>query len=70
MRRNGLPSFNYCIQGIWYRDSFSLSDDDFERIMNALEGKVPANVKIYHYGVPGRKRYDLSLIHISEPTRH
>ena len=39
--------FNYCIQGIWYRDSFSLSDDDFERIMNALEGKVPANVKIY-----------------------
>ena len=48
--------FNYCIQGIWYRDSFSLSDDDFERIMNALEGKVPANVKIYHYGVPGRKR--------------
>ena len=52
--------FNYCIQGIWYRDSFSLSDDDFERIMNALEGKVPANVKIYHYGVPGRKRYDLT----------
>ena len=28
--------------------------------MNALEGKVPANVKIYHYGVPGRKRYDLT----------
>ena len=28
--------------------------------MNALEGKVPANVKIYHYGVPGRKHYDLT----------
>ena len=28
--------------------------------MNALEGKVPANVKVYHYGVPGQKRYDLT----------
>lgn len=51
--------FNYCIQDVWYRDSTSCSDEHFDRTMCALDWKVPANIKIFHYGSPGPTPYEL-----------
>lgn len=51
--------FNYCIQDVWYRDSTSCSDKHFERIMYALDWKVPANIRVFHYGAPGPTPYEL-----------
>lgn len=51
--------FNYCIQDVWYRDSTSCSDEHFDRTMCALDWKVPANIKIFHYGSPVPTPYEL-----------
>ena len=51
--------FNYCIQDVWNRDSTSCSDEHFDRTMCALDWKVPANIKIFHYGSPGPTPYEL-----------
>ena len=52
--------FNYRIQGKWYRDSATYSEAQFERIMEALDWKLPVHMQIYHYGSPDRKYYDLT----------
>ena len=52
--------FNYRIQGEWYRDSATYSEAQFERIMEALDWKLPVHMQIYHYGSPDRKYYDLT----------
>ena len=43
--------FNYRIQGKWYRDSATYSEAQFERIMEALDWKLPVHMQIYHLGV-------------------
>lgn len=47
--------FNYRIQGKWYRDSATYSEAQFERIMEALDWKLPVHMQIYHYGSPEPK---------------
>lgn len=45
--------FNYRIQGVWYRDSYTYSDAQFDAIMERLDWKLPVNMQVYHYGSPG-----------------
>lgn len=52
--------FNYCIQGNWYRDGTVYSEAQFDRIMDALDWKLPFHIQIYHYGSSDRKHYDLT----------
>ena len=51
--------FNYRIQDIWYRDSAPCSDGVFDAVMEKLEWKLPANMRVYHYGSPGPQYYPL-----------
>ncbi len=51
--------FNYCIDGVWYRDSEIYSDTQFDAVMEHLEWKLPSNMRVFHFGVPGPKQYHL-----------
>lgn len=45
--------FQYCIEGIWYRDSQVFSDAQFDSIMNRLEWRMPSGMRAFHFGSPG-----------------
>lgn len=45
--------FEYWVCGKWYRDSSAYSDQQFSRIMDRLSWKLPYNIQVFHYGVPG-----------------
>ena len=47
--------FNYCIDGVWYRDSEIYSDTQFDAVMERLEWKLPSNMRVFHFGAPGPK---------------
>lgn len=52
--------FNYCILGEWYRDSMAYSEAQFDQIMNTVAWKVPAGIRVFHYGSPGRAYHALT----------
>lgn len=52
--------FNYHIQGVWYRDSTPYSEAQFSHVMDAIGWRLPANIRVYHYGVPDGRRYALT----------
>ena len=52
--------FNYRINGIWYRDSYTYSDAQFDAIMDRLDWKLPMNMLVYHYGSPGPEPYEMN----------
>ena len=51
--------FQYCIAGIWYRDSQVYSDAQFDTIMERLEWRLPAGMRVFHFGAPGPQYYPL-----------
>ena len=51
--------FQYCIDGIWYRDSQVFSDAQFDSIMNRLEWRMPSGMRAFHFGSPGPGYYPL-----------
>ena len=51
--------FQYCIGGVWYRDSQIYSDTQFDAIMDRLEWRLPAGMRVFHFGAPGPKSYPL-----------
>ena len=51
--------FNYRIGEEWYRDSVTYSDQEFERIMDKFQWKLPVGIRVYHFGAPGSKWYPL-----------
>ena len=51
--------FNYRIQNTWYRDSVPCSDGVFDAVMEKLAWKLPANMRVYHYGSPGPQYYPM-----------
>lgn len=51
--------FQYCIDGVWYRDSQICSDTQFDAIMDRLEWRLPAGMRVFHFGAPGSKSYPL-----------
>lgn len=51
--------FQYCIDGIWYRDSQIYSDAQFDTIMNQLEWRLPTGIRVFHFGAPGPRYYPL-----------
>lgn len=51
--------FQYCIEGIWYRDSQVFSDAQFDSIMNRLEWRMPSGMRAFHFGSPGPGYYPL-----------
>lgn len=44
--------FMFRINGRWYRDSDTYSDQEFSRIMDRLKWKLPYNIEVFHYGLP------------------
>ena len=52
--------FNYLISGTWYRDSAIYSEEQFSRIMDAIGWRLPANIRVYHFGVPDQRHYALT----------
>lgn len=52
--------FNYHIQGVWYRDSTPYSEAQFSHVMDAIGWRLPANIRVYHYGVPDGRSYALT----------
>lgn len=52
--------FEYWICGKWYRDSFTYSDQQFSHIMDKLAWKLPYNIQVFHYGIPGPDPYTLN----------
>ena len=53
--------FNYLIQGVWYRDSTTYSDEQFSHIMDVMEWRLPANIRVYHFGAPDGRCYAIML---------
>lgn len=51
--------FQYCIDGIWYRDSQIYSDAQFDTIMNQFEWRLPTGIRVFHFGSPGPRYYPL-----------
>ena len=51
--------FQYCIDGVWYRDSQICSDAQFDAIMDQLEWRLPAGMRVFHFGAPGPTHYSL-----------
>lgn len=41
--------FNYCVQGVWYRNNAIYSEDQFDRRMSALDWRLPAGIQVYYY---------------------
>lgn len=61
--------FQYCIDGIWYRDSQVYSDAQFDTIMERLEWRLPAGMRVFHFGAPGPQYYPLdNPIVLRRPT--
>ena len=52
--------FNYCIGGEWYRDGAIHSDEEFERVMDRFQWKLPVGIRVFHFGAPGPKWYPLT----------
>lgn len=51
--------FQYCIDGVWYRDSQIYSDMQFDAIMDQLAWQLPIGMRVFHFGAPGPKHYIL-----------
>ena len=51
--------FQYCIDGIWYRDSQIYSDIQFDAIMDQLAWQLPIGMRVFHFGAPGPEHYHL-----------
>lgn len=61
--------FQYCIDGIWYRDSQVCSDAQFDAIMDQLQWRLPTGMRVFHFGAPGPQYYPLdNPIVLRRPT--